>query len=160
MFLNDILDKISDMRNGRNDEDNNVFIDPATGNAVTVNDDDPIAAKLYDESYDPDEDLYEDSEEKAGKFSGIIDHLPSINLRDKAKKKIPLIILIIIAIGYLGMNLNKFTNTADAVKEEVVQVQEEKEAKENEPDYIESIDSQGENQKAYEDTVEDEIKSP
>ena len=112
MFLNDILDKISDMRNGRNDEDNNVFIDPATGNAVTVNDDDPIAAKLYDESYDPDEDLYEDSEEKAGKFSGIIEHLPSINLSDKAKKKIPLIILIIIAIGYLVMNLIKFTNTA------------------------------------------------
>ena len=159
MFLNDILDKISDMRNGGSGEDDNTFIDPATGNTVTV-DDDPIAAKLYDESYDPDEDLDEDSTEKTNKFSGIAEHLSSINLSDKAKKRIPLIILIIIALGYLGMNLNKFTDTADAVKEEVVQVQEEKEAKENEPDYIESINSQGENQKAYEDTAEDEINSP
>lgn len=154
MFLNDILDKISDMRNGRSNESDNTFIDPATGNAVTADDDDPIAAKLYDESYDPDKELNENSEEKTSKLSGIAEHLPSINLSDKAKKRIPLIILIIIAIGYLGMNLSKFTDTADAVKEEVVQVQEEKEAKENEPDYVESIGSQGENQKAYEDTVE------
>ena len=159
MFLNDILDKISDMKNGGSDEDDNTFIDPATGNAVTV-DDDPIAAKLYDESYDPDEDLNESPEEKTNKFSNIAERLPSINLSDKAKKRIPLIILIIIAIVYLGMNLNKFTDTADAVKEEVVQVQEEKEAKENEPDYVESIGSQGEEQKAYEDTVEYEVNHP
>lgn len=159
MFLNDILDKISDMRNGGNDEDDNTFIDPATGNAVTI-DDDPIAAKLYDESYDPDEELGDGSEEKTSKLSGIAEHLPFINLSDKTKKRIPLIILIIIAIGYLGMNLSKFTDTADAIKEGVVQVQEEKEAKENEPDYVESINSQGENQKAYEDTVEQEINYP
>lgn len=159
MFLNDILDKISDMRNGKSNEDDNTFIDPATGNAVTV-DDDPIAAKLYDESYDPDEELNENSEEKTSKLSSITEHLPSISLSDKVKKRIPLIILIIIIIGYLGMNLSKFTDTADSVKEEVVQVQEEKEAQENEPDYVESINSQGENQKAYEDTVEQEINYP
>ena len=150
MFLNDILDKISE-RKEEGGVDDTTFIDPATGKPA-VSEVDPIEAKLYDESYDPDEELNnrKPKENIATKFK---DNLPSVDL-SKYKKVIPLIILIVVILSFLGMNLNKITSATSSIKNEITQAQEEKEAKENEPDYIESIDSQGEDQKAYEDLAE------